>query len=76
MLSILCPCKSPHLDKLEIEYHADDEDDVLLQYIATTFPHLTSLRIHRYQVNRRMYLLHTSLTLLLLSLNSVVLRYI
>ncbi|KZT71379.1 hypothetical protein DAEQUDRAFT_755868 [Daedalea quercina L-15889] len=49
MLSILQRCSTLALDHLEVEYRADEEEDALLRYIATTFPHLKSLKIHRYR---------------------------
>ncbi|KAH9930633.1 uncharacterized protein B0H18DRAFT_992638 [Fomitopsis serialis] len=49
MLSILRRCNTLDLDHLEVEYCVDNEDGALLQYVATTFPHLTSLKIHCYQ---------------------------
>ncbi|KAH9835698.1 uncharacterized protein C8Q71DRAFT_836425 [Rhodofomes roseus] len=49
LLSVLRQCKSLNLDHLEIEYIADETDDALLQYIATTFPRLTSLKMHRHR---------------------------
>ena len=33
---------------LELEYRADEEEDRLLQFVVDTFPHLTSLKLHRY----------------------------
>lgn len=51
ILSIMRRSTMPHLAHLEIEYRADDDDDALLQYIATTFPRLTSLKISRYRPN-------------------------
>ncbi|KAH9930634.1 uncharacterized protein B0H18DRAFT_905242 [Fomitopsis serialis] len=49
MLSILHQCNRLNLNHLEIEYRADNEDDALLQYVVATFPHLVSLKIHRYR---------------------------
>ncbi|KAH9930631.1 uncharacterized protein B0H18DRAFT_930243 [Fomitopsis serialis] len=49
ILSILRRCSSLDLDHLEIEYRADDKDDALLRHIVQAFPHLTSLKIHRYR---------------------------
>ncbi|KAH9833030.1 uncharacterized protein C8Q71DRAFT_776083 [Rhodofomes roseus] len=49
MLSILHRCRTLDLVHLEVEYHTGKEDDTLLRYVATTFPGLTSLKIHRYQ---------------------------
>ena len=49
LLSILRRCSTLHLEHVEIEYAADSEDDALLSYVATTFPHLVELKIHRYR---------------------------
>lgn len=49
MLSILRRCAALPLSCLEIEYRADDEDDALLHFLATTFPDLRYLKIHRYR---------------------------
>ena len=40
------------LEHLQVQYVADDADDAaddaVLQYLVVTFPHLQSLKIHRY----------------------------
>ncbi|EPS95188.1 hypothetical protein FOMPIDRAFT_1062863 [Fomitopsis schrenkii] len=51
LLSILRHCEALSLDHLEIEYRVDDEDEALLRYVVTTFPHLTSLAVLRYRRN-------------------------
>ena len=49
ILSILGRCSDLDLEKLEVEYRADESDDTLLRYMAVTFPNVTSLKIHRYR---------------------------
>ncbi|EPS95184.1 hypothetical protein FOMPIDRAFT_1152416, partial [Fomitopsis schrenkii] len=49
LLSILRRCEALSLEHLEIEYRVDNEDETLLRYVVTTFPHLTSLALFRYR---------------------------
>ncbi|KAI0724998.1 hypothetical protein C8Q72DRAFT_955078 [Fomitopsis betulina] len=52
MISILRRCSMLTLEHLQVQYVADDADDAaddaVLQYLVVTFPHLQSLKIHRY----------------------------
>ncbi|EPS95463.1 hypothetical protein FOMPIDRAFT_1132494 [Fomitopsis schrenkii] len=48
-LSVLRRCVGLSLDQLEIEYRADEGEDALLQFMVVNFPHLTSLKLHRYR---------------------------
>ncbi|KAI0363298.1 hypothetical protein BV20DRAFT_975852 [Pilatotrama ljubarskyi] len=48
VLRILRTCV-PDLERLEVEYHQDDGEERLLEYIAGAFPNLTSLCIRRYR---------------------------
>ncbi|KAH9833025.1 uncharacterized protein C8Q71DRAFT_713636 [Rhodofomes roseus] len=49
ILSILRRCNMLDLTQFEIEYRADGEEDALLRQIAVMFPHLKSLKLHRYR---------------------------
>ncbi|KAI0761566.1 hypothetical protein BD413DRAFT_485798 [Trametes elegans] len=49
MLRILRSSEASSLTHLELEYRADDSDQDLLDHIASAFPHLIVLRIHRYR---------------------------
>ncbi|KAI0357841.1 hypothetical protein OH77DRAFT_1510373 [Trametes cingulata] len=49
MLRILRACCVPELERLEVEYHQDGEEENLLAYIAEAFPKITSLCIRRYR---------------------------
>ncbi|RDX54846.1 hypothetical protein OH76DRAFT_1308640, partial [Lentinus brumalis] len=53
-LSILRRMKLPELTSLELVYLADHTgaDDELLQYVATSFPALAHLELHRYRADR------------------------
>lgn len=41
-------CNKPDLHTLKIEYLADEDEDDLLSFIPTAFPHLELLRLCRY----------------------------
>ena len=47
-LSLLRRCENLDLDRLEIEYLADDEEAALLEHVVAAFPQLTNLKIIRY----------------------------
>ncbi|KAI0365537.1 hypothetical protein BV20DRAFT_1099882 [Pilatotrama ljubarskyi] len=49
MLRILRKSATPHLDHLELEFRADYNDEKLFRHIASSYPRLTVLRVHRYQ---------------------------
>ena len=51
MLDILRRCRTPHLVHLELEYNTGGREHALLCHLATTFPRLTSLQIHRYRTS-------------------------
>ena len=48
-LRILQRMSLHYLEKLELVYHADHADEALLHYIASTFPCLAHLELHRYR---------------------------
>ncbi|KAI0706535.1 hypothetical protein C8Q76DRAFT_160178 [Earliella scabrosa] len=49
MRQIIIQCPNPGLVSLTVEYRADDVDAMLLSRIATLFPRLTFLELHRYR---------------------------
>ncbi|KAI0636331.1 hypothetical protein C8Q77DRAFT_1103138, partial [Trametes polyzona] len=49
MLSILRKITAPNLANLELEYYANAEDGLLFHHIASSYRHLTLLRVHRYR---------------------------
>ncbi|KAI0636328.1 hypothetical protein C8Q77DRAFT_1103104 [Trametes polyzona] len=49
MLSILRKITAPNLASLELEYYANGEDGLLFHHIASSYRHLTLLRVHRYR---------------------------
>ncbi|KAI0314965.1 hypothetical protein OF83DRAFT_1134299 [Amylostereum chailletii] len=49
LLAILRRFSSPELEQLEIIYQTDGDDMHLMQFIATAYPLLTKLEIHRYR---------------------------
>ncbi|KAI0634144.1 hypothetical protein C8Q77DRAFT_731565 [Trametes polyzona] len=51
-LRILTRMATPCLRLLEVVYIADSADDALLHYIATAYPRLERLEIHRYRAER------------------------
>ena len=48
-LRILPRMSLHYLEKLELVYQADHADEALLRYIASTFPRLAHLELHRYR---------------------------
>ncbi len=48
-LRILRRCYTPYLRKLGVEYFSDYAESSFLSYIASTFPYLTTLELHRYR---------------------------
>ncbi len=48
-LRILQRMSLHYLEKLELVYQADHADEALLRYVASTFPHLAHLELHRYR---------------------------
>ncbi|KAI0768235.1 hypothetical protein BD413DRAFT_614568 [Trametes elegans] len=50
LLRILQACSIPALDRLGLEYHADDDEDALLSYVGTAYSQLTALKVFRYQI--------------------------
>ncbi len=48
MLHVLCSCHTPALEQLDIEYRVDYRERDLLRLLASRFPALTMLTIHRY----------------------------
>ncbi|KAI0758098.1 hypothetical protein C8Q74DRAFT_1303147 [Fomes fomentarius] len=48
-LHILKRMSLHHLTNLELAYRVDQSDDTLLRYIASSFPKLTRLELHRYR---------------------------
>ena len=53
LLEILRRCRLPDLVSLEIEYMEDEKEEELFTHIAASFPHLTYLKLVRYQEDRR-----------------------
>ncbi|EJF62240.1 hypothetical protein DICSQDRAFT_126526 [Dichomitus squalens LYAD-421 SS1] len=48
-LQILKRMSLDYLEKLELVYLADSADDALLRYVASSFPRLVHLELHRYR---------------------------
>ncbi|KAI0696489.1 hypothetical protein C8T65DRAFT_516121, partial [Cerioporus squamosus] len=49
MLRVLQRCYTPHLCMLGVEYYSDYAEFSLLSHIASNFPLLTTLELHRYR---------------------------
>ncbi|RDX41965.1 hypothetical protein OH76DRAFT_154099 [Lentinus brumalis] len=47
LLRILSGSSLPHLTHLGIDYSPDNQEDQLLQHLVDSYPHLTSLELHR-----------------------------
>ncbi|TFK78857.1 hypothetical protein K466DRAFT_668312 [Polyporus arcularius HHB13444] len=49
LLHILRACYMPHLRNLGVEYRSDRSEVSFLSHVASNFPRLTSLELHRYR---------------------------
>ncbi|KAI9062946.1 hypothetical protein FKP32DRAFT_1676843 [Trametes sanguinea] len=49
VLKALHECDNLPLEHLELEYRAESDDNALLGFVASTFPHLRKLRLIRYR---------------------------
>ncbi|TFK93808.1 hypothetical protein K466DRAFT_642610 [Polyporus arcularius HHB13444] len=49
ILEILQRCRAQELLELQIEYHADESENLLLGFLSSAFPKLQSLEIYRYR---------------------------
>ncbi|KAJ3003425.1 hypothetical protein NUW54_g5305 [Trametes sanguinea] len=49
VLKALHECNDLPLEHLELEYRAESDDTALLEFVASTFPHLRKLRLIRYR---------------------------
>ncbi|KAI9001501.1 hypothetical protein BD414DRAFT_474843 [Trametes punicea] len=51
MLHIMRKIDAPYLRHLELEFRADGDGNELFRYVATAFPRLSVLRVHRYRAS-------------------------
>ena len=51
LLGILRRCRLPELQRLEVEYIEDEDEEDLLAHPTTSFPRLTYLKLQRYQLD-------------------------
>ncbi len=67
LLRILRACYMPHLRNLGVEYCSDRSEVSLLSHVASNFPRLTSLELHRYRPDGDVDIPVVSLCLLFMS---------